>query len=100
MLVLGSPSSSSLFHESHSKADINIVHTLLLVDLQLDVDIEGGNDQVASDIEGTDAIENIGVVEGNALRHLHHPEDDDDVDTVACMLAKSPVHSRPFSESA
>lgn len=59
-------------------------HTLLLVDLNLDVDVDSGNDQIASDVKRTNAVEDIRVFEGNALRHLHHPEDDYDVDTVAC----------------
>ena len=58
-------------------------HTLLLVDLNLDVDVDGGNDQIASDVKRTNAVEDIRVFEGDALRYLHHPKDDDDVDTVA-----------------
>lgn len=63
------------------------LHTLLLVDLKLDINVDGGNDQIAGRVERTDTVKDIGVFEGYALRHLHHPKDDDDVDAVACVLA-------------
>ncbi len=59
-----------------------MVRTLLLVDLEQDVTVDGGNEDVAADVEGSDAVQNGRVVEGDLLRHLHHSENDDQVDSV------------------
>lgn len=63
--------------------------TLLLVDLGHDVEVDETNDDVATDIDGADGVEHIGVLERDALRHLHHTEDDDQVGTVLILLANA-----------
>lgn len=70
------------------------MRTLLLVDLGLGVEVEANNDQVADDVEHTAGVQDIGVLEGDLLGHLHHPEDDDDVGTVAWKKAISLVRTR------
>jgi hypothetical protein len=57
--------------------------TLLLVDLGQDVGVYEGNDNIATDVDGADRVENLGIFEGDALRHLHHTEDDDQVGTAS-----------------
>lgn len=54
-------------------------HTLLLVDLHLHHEVQTSNDQVADNVESAAHVEDIGVVEGDLLRDLHRPEDDDEV---------------------
>lgn len=61
--------------------------TLLLVDLGHDVEVDETNDDVATDIDSADGVEHIGVLERDALRHLHHTEDDDQVGTALILLA-------------
>jgi hypothetical protein len=63
----------------HERSD----RTLLLVDLQLGVEVESSNDDVAGEIDGADNVEHEGIIEGNALRHLHHTQDDDQVGAIA-----------------
>lgn len=53
--------------------------TFLLVDLGLDVQIEQGDEDIAAQVYGANSHENTGVVKGNALRHLHHAQHDDEV---------------------
>lgn len=60
----------------------NCDRTLLLVDLHLDVEVEQGNDNVASDVGAADAVEHKRIVERDALRDLHHAEHNDKVGAV------------------
>lgn len=53
--------------------------TLLLVDLLLKVQVYAGDDDVGCDVKDPDVHQDLGVVEGYLLRHLHHPEDDHQV---------------------
>ena len=55
------------------------LHTFLLIDLHLHVEVDAENDQVGDNVEASDAEQNVGVFEGNLLRHLHHTEHDDEV---------------------
>lgn len=57
--------------------------TLLLVDLQLGVEVESSNDDVAGEVNGANDVEYERVVEGDTLRHLHHTQDDDQVGAIA-----------------
>jgi hypothetical protein len=57
--------------------------TLLLVDLQLGVEVESSNDDVAGEVDGANNVEHEGIIEGDALRHLHHAQDDDQVGAIA-----------------
>jgi hypothetical protein len=58
-------------------------HTLLLVDLQLGVEVETSNDNVAGKVDGTDNVEHKRIIERNALGDLHHTQDDDQVGAIA-----------------
>jgi hypothetical protein len=69
------------------------MRTLLLVDLGLGVQVEANNDHVANNVEHTASIQDIGVLEGDLLGHLHHPKDDDDVGTVAWKSCQFDVHA-------
>lgn len=57
-------------------------HTLLLVDGDLDVEVDGGDNQVASKVKSAGAVEHIGIIERNALRNLHHSKNDDQVGAI------------------
>jgi len=57
--------------------------TFLLVDLDLDVQVDAGDDDIAEDIDGAHQVEDVGVVEGDLFGNLHHPEDDDEIHSVA-----------------
>lgn len=48
-------------------------HTILLVDLSLNVKVDARNDEIGNNVEGADAIENVRVIEGNLLGDLHEP---------------------------
>lgn len=63
------------------------VHTLLLVDLDLDVVVDAHNDQIAQNVEPTDAVKDIWVLEGHPLGDLHHTQDDDKVRTRGSMVS-------------
>lgn len=56
--------------------------TLLLVDLRSNVQVKEGNEDIATDVDGANGVEDVGVVKGNALRYLHHAQHDDEVGTV------------------
>lgn len=58
-------------------------HTLLFVDLGLDIEVDAQDDHIGHNVQSTDAEEHIRVVERNPLGDLHHPEDDDEVGTIA-----------------
>ena len=64
-----------------------MVQTLLLVDGLLDQEVENGNDDIASNVDSTHNVENVGIFEGDLLCDLHHPEDDDKVDTVEVLVS-------------
>lgn len=61
--------------------------TLLLVDLELGEEIETGNENVAGKVDGADNVEHERIIEGDALRDLHHTQDDDQVGAIAKKLA-------------
>lgn len=68
--------------------------TLLLVDLGLDVQVDGQDDDVAGGIGDAHNLEGLGILKGDALRHLHHTEDDDQVrpGLLACVLVRNGSH--------
>lgn len=53
--------------------------TLLLVDLRSNVQVQQDNQDVATNVNGANGVEHVGIVKGNALRHLHHAQHDDEV---------------------
>ena len=55
------------------------MHTPLLVDLHLGVEVDAGDEQVADDVERAHAHEDVGVLEGDLLADLHHDKDDHEV---------------------
>lgn len=57
-------------------------HTLLLVDLRSNVQVQQGNEDIAAQVDGANGVEDVGVVKGNALRHLHHAQHDDEVGAI------------------
>lgn len=65
----------------------SILHTLLGVNLGLDVQVDEANDDVAGNVNGANGVEDILVVEGNLLRDLHHTKDDEEVGAAISMLA-------------
>lgn len=48
------------------------VHTLLLVDLELDIQVHSHDDQIASYVNRAHNIQHIRVIESNLLAGLHH----------------------------
>jgi hypothetical protein len=57
--------------------------TLLLVDLQLGVEVQSSNNDVAGKVNSANNVEHKRIIERNALRHLHHTQDDDQVGAIA-----------------
>lgn len=57
-------------------------HTLLLVDLGSNVQVQQDNEDIAAQVDGANGVEDVGVVKGNALRHLHHAQHDDEVGAI------------------
>lgn len=55
------------------------VRTPLFVDLELGVEVDGGDEQVADDVEGAHAVQDGRVVKGDLLADLHHHKDDHEV---------------------
>lgn len=55
---------------------MEIVLTLLLVDLELDVEVDGGDNDVAANVDGANKVEHILIFEGDPLGDLHHTKDD------------------------
>lgn len=53
--------------------------TSLSFDLQANIIVKTKDDQVRSDVENAHSHQNLGVVEGDSFRDLHHPEDDHQV---------------------
>lgn len=50
--------------------------TLLLVDLDLHVKVESGDEDVAANVDGANNVEHVLVFEGNLLGNLHHTKYD------------------------
>jgi hypothetical protein len=63
-------------------------HTLLLVDLDLSVQVDGGDDQVAGNVQSANNVQGVGIFERNSLGHLHHSKNDDNVGTVQHILGQ------------
>lgn len=65
--------------------------TLFGVDSRLYVEIYPHDDEVRDDVETANAHQDLGVFEGDLFRDLHHPEDDDQIGSVAwtCQLPYS-----------
>lgn len=59
--------------------------TLLLVDQEMSVGVDGDDDYVRQDISRSHQIEGIWIIERDSFRDLHHSEDDDQVGTVTCQ---------------
>lgn len=57
-------------------------HTLLCVDLHVNVEVNRDNDHIGQDIPPANQVEGEGIVKGNLLRNLHHSKDDDQVGTM------------------
>lgn len=51
------------------------IRTIFLLDNRSDVDVQSQDDQVGEEIHPPDTVEPCWVLEGNLLRHLHHPQD-------------------------
>ena len=73
------------------RLEINDERTLLLVDLELDVKVKAGNQKIAGDVNGANAVQHERIIERDFLRHLHHPQHDDEVSTKT-MSALYPKH--------
>jgi hypothetical protein len=58
---------------------MEIFLTLLLVDLELDVEVDTGDDEVAGDVNGANNVEHVLIFEGDLLGDLHHTKDDHEV---------------------
>lgn len=61
--------------------------TFLLDNDGVDVVVECCNGNVGGNVHGADAEEDIWVIEGDLLRHLHHDQDDGKVGSIAELLA-------------
>lgn len=75
-------------------------HTLLLVDLRLDVQVHHGDDHIGRNVQSADNVEDIWVLKIDLLGDLHHPEDDDQVGTVwhaVSILSHSAFGKFPFA---
>lgn len=55
------------------------LRTLLLVDLELDVEVDAGDEHVADDVESAHGVKDGRVLEGDLLADLHHHKDDHEV---------------------
>ena len=63
------------------------------LDLHADIIVDADNDQVRNDVQGSDAVQDIGIIERNLFRHLHHSEYDHQVGAathVSCVEACAP----------
>lgn len=56
--------------------------TFLLVDLEVDVRVEGDDDNVRCNVYSADDVHDAGVLHRDFFGYLHHPKDDDQVGTV------------------
>lgn len=54
-------------------------HTLLLINLHLDIKVDTSDDNVADHVKCADHVQGVWVVEWDFLGDLHHHEDDDQV---------------------
>jgi hypothetical protein len=68
------------------------MRTLLRVDLELDEDVDQGDQEVAGDVGGTATHQNVGVLEVDLARDLDHAKHDDQVGAV--MVALCQIRSR------
>jgi hypothetical protein len=57
--------------------------TLLLVDQEVHVGVDGDDDQIGRKVSSTDHHQDIRILEGDLLRNLHHHKDDYQVGTGA-----------------
>ena len=62
-----------------ARKSMDCIRTLLLVDLELGVEVDGGDEQVADDVESAHAVQDGRVVKGDLLADLHHHKDDHEV---------------------
>ena len=60
-----------------------VYRTLLFVDLQLGVEVQSSNDDVAGKVNSADNVEHKRIVKRHALGNLHHTQDDDQVGAIA-----------------
>lgn len=58
---------------------MEIALTLLLVDLELDVEVKTGDNEVAANVDGANNIEHVLIFERDLLGDLHHTKDDHEV---------------------
>jgi hypothetical protein len=63
--------------------------TLLLVNQEMDVRVNGDDDHVREDVDGANDVQGIGIIERDSLGHLHHSEDDDQVGTIDHVRIRS-----------
>jgi hypothetical protein len=56
--------------------------TVLLLDNLSAVHVQSKDDQVGEDVESSDTVEPVRVIEGDLLRYLHHPQDHGEVGSV------------------
>ncbi len=74
----------------NSDLGIGTAQTLLLVNHELGVAINGDNDDVRQDINDADYHQDIRIFHGDLFRDLHHHEDNDQVGTAksgqSCVL--------------
>jgi hypothetical protein len=59
----------------------------LLVYLNLYVKVDTCDDQVRNDVQRADTHEDVGVIERNLFRHLHHHQDDHQVGTAHRIIS-------------
>lgn len=62
--------------------------TLLLVNEVVSVGVNGDDDNVGEHVDGADDVHGLGILHGDLLGDLHHPEDDDQVGA-ACSVSSS-----------
>jgi hypothetical protein len=66
--------------DTHScRKAIRCSRTLLLVDLELDVEVDASDEHIADDVESAYSVKDGRVVEGDLLADLHHHKDDHEV---------------------
>ena len=56
-------------------------HTSLLINLHLHIHVDGEDDDVADNIQGSYSHEDVGIFEGDFLARLHHHKHDNEVGT-------------------
>lgn len=57
-------------------------HTLLLIDQEMYVGVDGDDDDIGKNISSTDQVQSVWIVHRYSFRDLHHPEDDDKIGTL------------------